>query len=156
MKRGSGADTVGAAYGRPKTENRPVRVAPHRESERRRDETRNGDESQPDFQNLGELLEASVEAIDELEPPQWAAEQVAHYQDVTRDLQEVVSRSVTLFAQGRDAITLPKIQRLERRYRRVTVAERKARKAMLKAVGAAPTTQPGGKPAPEADDEEVA
>jgi hypothetical protein len=91
------------------------------------------------FEDLGALIEETVEAIDELEPPQWAAGQVARYQDVLRDLQTVVGSSQTLFSQGRAAVTLPKIRRLERQYGRVTVAERKARRAMLKAVGAVPT-----------------
>jgi len=108
------------------------------------------------FEDLGKLLEETVAAIDELEPPQWAAAQVAHYQDVMLDLQTVVGSSQTLFSQGRDAITLPKLRRLERQYARVTVAERKARKAMLKAVGAKPTLRPEEQPEeplPEEDGE---
>jgi hypothetical protein len=106
------------------------------------------------FEDLGELLEATVEAIDELEPPQWAAAEVAGYQRVMRDLESVVGSSQTLFSQGRDAITLPKLRRLERQYARVTVAERKARKAMLKAVGAAPTMRPDEQPEEPLPEEE--
>jgi hypothetical protein len=106
------------------------------------------------FEDLGELVEENVEAIDELEPPQWAAPQVARYQDVMRDLEGVVGASHTLFAQGRDAITLPKVKRLERKYTRVTIAERKARKAMLKAVGATPTMRPDEQPEEPLPEEE--
>jgi hypothetical protein len=106
------------------------------------------------FEDLGALIEETVEAIDELEPPQWAADQVARYQDVLRDLQTVVSSSQTLFSQGRAAVTLPKIRRLERQYGRVTVAERKARGAMLKAVGAVPTLRPEEQPEEPLPEEE--
>jgi hypothetical protein len=106
------------------------------------------------FEDLGELVEANVEAIDKLEPPQWAAPQVARYQDVMRDLESVVGASHTLFSQGRDAITLPKLRRLERQYARVTLAERRARKAMLKAVGASPTLRPEEQPEEPLPEEE--
>jgi hypothetical protein len=109
------------------------------------------------FEDLGGLIEETVAAIDELEPPQWAAGQVARYQDVLRDLQTVVGSSQSLFAQGRAAVTLPKLRRLERQYGRVTVAERKARGAMLKAVGAVPTSRPEEQPEqplPEDESEE--
>lgn len=106
------------------------------------------------FEDLGELIEETVAAIDELEPPQWAAGQVARYQDVLRDLQTVVGSAQSLFSQGRAAVTLPKLRRLQRQYARVTVAERKARKAMLKAVGAVPTLRPEEQPEEALPEEE--
>jgi hypothetical protein len=106
------------------------------------------------FERLGDVIEDTEAAIDELEPPQWAAQQVSRYQYVLLNLQSVVSDSQSLFAQGRGAITLPKLNRLQRRYDRVVRAERKARRAMLRAVGSAPTLRPEeGPEEPRPEDE---
>jgi hypothetical protein len=98
------------------------------------------------FENLGNLIDDLERAIDELDPPLWAAQQVSDYQYVLLNMQTVVSDSHTLFSQGAGALTLKKLNRLERRYDKIVVTERKTRKRMLRAVGAGPTLRPEDQP----------
>jgi hypothetical protein len=98
------------------------------------------------YVRLGEVINDTVAGMDKLDPPQWAATQLGRYQDVLLDLQTIVQDSEELFAQGTDALTLGKLNRLGRRYDRIIKAEKQARRKLFRAVGAAPTTGPGDEP----------
>ena len=98
------------------------------------------------YVRLGEVINDTIAGMDKLDPPQWAAPQLNRYQDVMLDLQTIVQDSEELFAQGVDALTLGKLNRLGRRYDRIIKAEKKARRKLLRAVGAAPTTGPDDEP----------
>lgn len=93
------------------------------------------------YRRIGEVLDDNLEGLDTLEPPQWAARQTSRYQGVMLDLKGVVGKAHTLFDQGADALTLRKLDRLADEFRRVSRRERKARRQMREAVGAAPTTR---------------
>lgn len=107
------------------------------------------------------LLKQSIEGIDRLDPPHWAADQVGAYQRALRDGLALLDRLASMFAADRgkpqDEIDWRAYDRVSRDIQRAGRVERRTYKRMLRAVGAAPTTGPGHDEdeAPEADDEQV-
>lgn len=100
------------------------------------------------FARLAEVVDAAIEGIDRLDPPQWAADQTAGYQMALRDLQGVIQKFTVLLAADRGKafaeIDRAKYARTQRELDRVGRAEVRARKRMLRAVGAAPLRIPEG------------
>jgi len=90
------------------------------------------------------ILTRALDGIDRLDPPLWASEQTANYQRALRDLQSVVQLfSAQIDAdRGKPLYSLDRktYMRLLRKLERVSKAEGKAHRKMIRAVGAAPTT----------------
>ena len=94
------------------------------------------------YGKLSELTDDLIAGIDRLDPPQWAARQTSKYQSVLTDAKALMDRSQTVFAEHAGTLTPAKVARLQRQWRVMIKRERKARRKMLRAVGAAPTTRP--------------
>jgi hypothetical protein len=110
------------------------------------------------FKHLSEVVDTAIEGIDTLDPPQWAANQTAGYQITLRDLQSVIQQYSARLAADRGkplpALDRAEYLRLQRELRRSGRAEAKARRRMLRAVGAAPTIRPPDEEAVEPDTEQ--
>jgi len=95
------------------------------------------------FRNYGELIDAAVDGIDRLEPPQWAADQTANYQVALRDLQSVSQKLTAILVEDKGepayALDRGKYLRMQKELDRAARAEAKTRRKMLRAVGAGPT-----------------
>ena len=94
------------------------------------------------YGKLSELTDDLIAGIDRLDPPQWAARQTSKYQSVLTDAKALMDRSQNVFAEHAGTLTPAKVARLQRQWRVMIKRERKARRKMLRAVGAAPTTRP--------------
>jgi hypothetical protein len=105
-----------------------------------------------------EVVDTAIEGIDTLDPPQWAANQTAGHQIALCDLQSVIQQySARLVAdRGKplEALDRAEYQVLQRKLRQAGRAEAKAHRAMLRAVGAAPTIRPPGEEAAEPESEQ--
>lgn len=106
------------------------------------------------FKRYSEIIDTAIAGIDSLDPPQWAATQTSAYQGALLELQSASQKMETLLEQDRSTITRPKYLRVWRNLRRAGRAEMKARRKMIRAVGAAPTTAPGAEPEEEAPEGE--
>jgi hypothetical protein len=95
------------------------------------------------FRRYSEIIDTAIKGIDTLDPPQWAADQTGNYQVALRDLQSVTQKFTAILVQdkGRPLYELDraKYMRTQRELNRAAKAEMKARRKMLRAVGAAPT-----------------
>ena len=95
------------------------------------------------FKQLSGAVDTAITAIDRLDPPQWASNQTANYQVALRELQSVCQEFAAILLADRnkppEAIDLARYRRLEREVQRAGRAELKARRKMLRAVGAEPT-----------------
>jgi hypothetical protein len=109
------------------------------------------------FRDYSEVIDSAVDGIDRLDPPQWAADQVGSYQVALRDLQSVSQKFTAMLVADKGkspyAVDRGKYVRAEKQLRRTAVAEAKARRKMLKAVGAGPTMAPGQE-TPESESEQ--
>jgi hypothetical protein len=109
------------------------------------------------FRMYSEVIDAAVDGIDRLDPPQWAADQVGNYQIALRDLQSVSQKYTAMLVADKDkalgSVDPGKYLRVEKQLRGTARAEAKARRKMLKAVGAGPTMVPDEE-APESDSEQ--
>jgi hypothetical protein len=98
------------------------------------------------FDRYSDLIADAVDGIDKLDPPLWAADQTANYQYALRDLQGVSDKFAARLAadrgQPRAALDLHAYLRLQRELNTAARVEGKARRKMLRAVGARPTTPP--------------
>ena len=98
------------------------------------------------FRNYSEVVDAAVDGIDRLDPPQWAADQVANYQIALRDLQSVSQKFTAMLVQDKDrspyAVDRGKYVRAQKQLTRAARAEAKTRRKMLRAVGAGPARIP--------------
>jgi hypothetical protein len=95
------------------------------------------------FARYSEVIDDAVKGIDRLDPPQWAADQTANYQIALRDLQSVSQQFTAMLVadkgKPREQLDRAKYLRAEKEVGRAATAEGKARKKMLRAVGAVPT-----------------
>lgn len=111
------------------------------------------------FRTYSELIDSAVDGIDRLDPPQWAADQVANYQIALRDLQSVSQKFTAMLVADKDKSPLEidrgKYVRTQKQLNRAAKAEGRTRRKMLRAVGAGPTLlpDPGGE-AVEPDSEQ--
>lgn len=98
------------------------------------------------FRSYSEIIDSAVDGIDQLDPPQWAAEQVGNYQIALRDLQSVSQKFTAMLVDDKDAspyeVDRAKYVRTQKQLNRAANAEAKTRRKMLRAVGAGPTTIP--------------
>jgi hypothetical protein len=114
------------------------------------------------FDRYSELIDDALDGIDKLDPPLWAADQTASYQEALRDLQAASQKFAARLAQDRgkplSVLDRAAYLRIQRQLDKASVAETKARRKMLRAVGAAPTTPPsaggGGEDAVEPESTE--
>ncbi len=111
------------------------------------------------FARYSEVIDGAVKGIDRLDPPQWAADQTADYQIALRDLQSVSQEFTAMLladkGKARAELDRAKYLRAEKEVGKAATAEAKARKKMLRAVGAVPTGRtPGDGEAAEPESEE--
>ena len=59
------------------------------------------------FRDYSELIDAAVDGIDRLDPPQWAAEQVGNYLVALRDLQSVSQKYTAMLGGGQGQAGVP-------------------------------------------------
>jgi hypothetical protein len=95
------------------------------------------------FRRYSEIIDTAIKGIDTLDPPQWAADQTGNYQVALRDLQSVTQKFTAILVQDKGKplyeLDRAKYLRTQRELNRAAKAEIKARRKMLRAVGAAPT-----------------
>jgi hypothetical protein len=95
------------------------------------------------FASYSEVIDTALKGIDALDPPQWAADQVARYADALRDLQSETQKFTALLVQDKGKapyeLDRSKYLRAEKDLSVAAKAEIKTRRKMLRAVGAAPT-----------------
>jgi hypothetical protein len=95
------------------------------------------------FRRYSEIIDTAIKGIDTLDPPQWAADQTGNYQVALRDLQSVTQKFTAILVQDKGKplyeLDRAKYMRTQRELNRAAKAEIKARRKMLRAVGAAPT-----------------
>jgi hypothetical protein len=95
------------------------------------------------FRRYSEIIDTAIKGIDTLDPPQWAANQTANYQVALRDLQSVTQKFTAILVQDKGkplyALDRAKYMRTQRELNRAANKEAKARRKMLRAVGASPT-----------------
>ena len=110
------------------------------------------------FRKYSELIDAAVDGIDKLDPPQWAADQVGDYQIALRDLQSVSQKFTAMLVEDKDKpayqVDRAKYVRTQRQLNRTARAEGKTRRKMLRAVGAGPTVIPDDGEAAEPESEQ--
>jgi hypothetical protein len=110
------------------------------------------------FRFYSEVIDSAVDGIDRLDPPQWAAKQVGNYQVALRDLQSVSQKFTAMLVDDKDKspyeVDRAKYVRTQKQLRRTATAEGKARRRMLKAVGAGPTMIPDPGEAADPDSEQ--
>ena len=98
------------------------------------------------FRNWSEVIDAAVDGIDRLDPPHWAADQVANYQIALRDLQSVSQKVTAMLLDDKDKspyeVDRGKYVRTQKQLNRAARAEAKTRRKMLRAVGAGPSRIP--------------
>jgi hypothetical protein len=98
------------------------------------------------FDRYSRLIDHAVEGIDRLDPPAWAQRQIVKYQVALRDLQTVTQRFADRLRQDRGkpraALDAGAYLRLQGKMDAAAAVEAKARRKMLRAVGARPTTPP--------------
>jgi hypothetical protein len=111
------------------------------------------------FRSYSEIIDAAVDGIDRLDPPQWAADQVANYQIALRDLQSVSQKFTAILVEDKGkapyALDRAKYLRTQKQLNRAARGEAKTRRKMLRAVGAGPTTIPDDPEAVEPETEQV-
>ena len=95
------------------------------------------------FARYSEVIDTAMKGIDTLDPPQWAADQTANYQVALRDLQSVTQKFTALLEadKGKAAYELDRAKylRTQKELNKAANAEIRARRKMLRAVGASPT-----------------
>jgi hypothetical protein len=95
------------------------------------------------FSRYSEVIDTALKGIDALDPPQWAAGQTANYADALRDLQSETQKFTALLVQDKGKATYEldrsKYLRAQEDLNVAAKAEMKARRKMLRAVGASPT-----------------
>jgi hypothetical protein len=110
------------------------------------------------FRNYSEIIDSAVDGIDKLDPPQWAANQVANYQIALRDLQSVSQKFTAILVadKGKAPYELDRAKylRTQRQLNKAARAEAKTRRKMLRAVGAGPTAIPQDPESAEPEDEQ--
>jgi hypothetical protein len=98
------------------------------------------------FRDYSEIIDSAVDGIDRLDPPQWAANQVANYQISLRDLQSVSQKFTAMLVEDKGKppyeLDRAKYLRTQRQLNKAVRAEAKTRRRMLRAVGAGPTRIP--------------
>jgi hypothetical protein len=97
------------------------------------------------FQRYSEVIDTALKGIDTLDPPQWAADQTGNYQVALRELHSVTQKFTALLVQDRGKelyeLDRAKYLRTQKELNRAAGAEIKARRKMLRAVGAGPTNR---------------
>jgi hypothetical protein len=98
------------------------------------------------FDRYAGVIDDAVEGIATLDPPLWAADQTANYQNALRDLQTVSQTFADRLTRDRGKPTAilnrgPYVK-IQRRLTAASIAESRARQKMLRAVGAGPTSPP--------------
>jgi hypothetical protein len=110
------------------------------------------------FRNYSEIIDAAVDGIDRLDPPQWASDQVGDYQVALRDLQSVSQKFTALLVadKGKSPLEVDRAKyvRTQKQLNKAARAEAKTRRKMLRAVGAGPTLIPDPGEAAEPDSEQ--
>jgi hypothetical protein len=100
------------------------------------------------FRRFSGIIDSAMEGIDKLEPPQWSARQTANYQRALRDLQSVCQEFTAILVRdkGKPPFEIDRAEyvRTQRKLNQAARAEAKTRRKMLRALGAAPTTDGGG------------
>ena len=95
------------------------------------------------FRRYSEVIDTAIKGIDTLDPPQWAADQTGNYQVALRDLQSVTQKFTAILVQDKGkplySLDRAKYLRTQKELNRAARAEMKARRKMLRAVGASPT-----------------
>jgi hypothetical protein len=90
-----------------------------------------------------EVIDAAIEGVAALDPPIWAAEQSAGYQDALRKLESATEEFNELLVQDKGKapheLDRSKYLRAQKEINVALKAEMKARRKMLRAVGAGPT-----------------
>ncbi len=104
------------------------------------------------FRRYGKILDDAVAGIQKLNPPQWAARQTALYQRSLLDLQGATQEFETVL----EVDDRSKLARADRKLQKAAGAEAAARKRMIRALGAAPTTRGAPQEEVEPETEEVA
>jgi hypothetical protein len=112
------------------------------------------------FTRYSELIDTAVDGIAELEPPQWAANEVGGYEVALLELQAVSQKFIAMLVEDKGKapheLDRSKYLRAEKEIKVAATAEMKARRKMLRAVGAAPTgVMPDPGEAAEPDDGQI-
>ena len=98
------------------------------------------------FSRYATLIDDAVEGIDKLDPPMWAEKQTTAYQAALRDLQAVSRKFAARLAEdkGKPLAILDRgaYVRIQRELGKASLAESRARRKMLRAVRAGPTSPP--------------
>jgi hypothetical protein len=100
------------------------------------------------FRRYSGIIDSAIDGIAKLEPPQWAADQTSNYQRALRDLQSVCQQFTAILVRdkGKSAFEINRAEyvRTQRKLNKAARAEAKTRRKMLRALGAAPTTDGSG------------
>jgi hypothetical protein len=100
------------------------------------------------FRRYSGIIDSAIEGIDKLEPPQWAADQTANYQDALRELQSVCQQFTAILVRdkGKSPFEIDRADyvKTQRKLNKAARTEAKTRRKMLRALGAAPTTGGSG------------
>jgi hypothetical protein len=113
------------------------------------------------FSRYAGVIDDAVDGIAKLDPPMWATDQTANYQDALRDLQAVSRKFADKLAadKGKPLKILDsgEYTAIQRELTKASFHESTARRKMLRAVRAGPTSPPGSGPGmpQEPDDTEV-
>jgi hypothetical protein len=98
------------------------------------------------FSRYAALIDDAVEGIDKLDPPLWAQKQATAYQAALRDLQAVSRKFAARLAEDEDKplgiLDQGPYAEIQRDLGKASVAESRARRKMLRAVRAGPTSPP--------------
>ena len=96
------------------------------------------------FRRYSQIIDAAIDGINRLDPPQWSAPQTADYLYALRDLQSVCQEFTAILVRDRGKspldINRAEYVRTERKLNKAGRKEAKTRRKMLRALGAAPTT----------------
>jgi hypothetical protein len=97
------------------------------------------------FRRYSGIIDSAIDGIGRLDPPHWAARQVSNYQNALRDLQAVCQKFTAILVRdkGKSPLEINRREyvRAERELNTAGRAEAKTRRKMLRALGAAPTTE---------------
>lgn len=111
------------------------------------------------FRRYSRIIDSAIDGIGRLDPPQWAASQTGAYQDALRDLQAVCQEFTAILLRDKGkppaAIDRAEYVKVQAKLNKASRAEGRTRRKMLRALGAAPTTDGSGDEAPAPDSEQV-
>jgi hypothetical protein len=97
------------------------------------------------FRRYSGIIDSAIDGIGKIDPPLWAANQTGNYQDALRQLQSVCQEFTAILVRdkGKSPFEIDRSEyvRTQRKLNRAARAEGKTRRKMLRAIGAAPTTE---------------